>query len=74
MSVIVDNQENKVILIESEPNTIIIQAVGTAGPSGVGVPSGGKTGEVLSKKTNTDFDTEWVDLNSKMIVTSIIFG
>ena len=34
----------------------------TAGGSrGVGLISGGTTGQVLSKKTNNDYDTEWVD-------------
>lgn len=29
------------------------------GPAGVGVPSGGTTGQVLKKKSGTDYDTEW---------------
>ena len=29
--------------------------------SGEGVPSGGTTGQVLKKKSNNDYDTEWVD-------------
>jgi hypothetical protein len=33
---------------------------GPAGPVGVGVVSGGFTGQVLAKKTNADYDTEWV--------------
>ena len=28
---------------------------------GVGVPDGGTTGQVLVKKSNTDYDTEWAD-------------
>lgn len=32
-----------------------------AGKDGVGVPTGGKTGQVLKKKSDTDFDTEWQD-------------
>lgn len=37
---------------------------GDAGPKGEpgeGVPSGGTTGQVLKKKSNTDYDTEWVN-------------
>lgn len=30
------------------------------GPAGVGVPSGGTTGQVLVKKSNLDYDTEWI--------------
>jgi microcystin-dependent protein len=32
---------------------------GQDGADGEGVPVGGTTGQVLKKKTNTDFDTEW---------------
>lgn len=38
--------------------------VGTQGPqgeTGEGVPSGGNAGQVLTKKTNSDYDTEWKD-------------
>lgn len=31
------------------------------GTPGVGVPAGGTTGQILSKNSNTDFDTEWAD-------------
>ena len=33
---------------------------GPTGPTGAGVPVGGTTGQVLSKKTGTDYDTQWV--------------
>ena len=33
---------------------------GPAGPVGPGVVTGGFTGQVLAKKTNNDYDTEWV--------------
>ena len=32
---------------------------GPAGQNGVGVPAGGSIGQVLKKKTATDYDTEW---------------
>ena len=32
---------------------------GRDGQDGVGVPSGGSSNEVLKKKSNTDYDTEW---------------
>ena len=32
---------------------------GATGPSGQGVPSGGTTGQVLSKSSSSDFDTVW---------------
>lgn len=34
---------------------------GQDGAPGVGVPSGGTTGQVLKKKSGTDYDTEWDD-------------
>ena len=34
---------------------------GADGADGEGVPTGGTTGQLLAKKTNTNFDTEWVD-------------
>ena len=34
---------------------------GRDGTDGVGVPVGGTAGQVLAKKSNTDFDTEWVN-------------
>ncbi len=34
---------------------------GPAGAAGPGVPSGGVAGQVLTKKSGTDYDTEWKD-------------
>lgn len=34
---------------------------GEQGENGVGVPTGGTSGQILAKKSDTDFDTEWVD-------------
>lgn len=34
---------------------------GPAGANGAGVASGGTTGQVLKKKSNTDYDTEWAN-------------
>lgn len=34
---------------------------GAQGAAGVGVPAGGTTGQVLEKKSDTDYDTEWKD-------------
>lgn len=36
-------------------------ATGPAGPAGVGVPTGGTTGQVLAKASGTNYDTEWVN-------------
>ena len=34
---------------------------GPVGPAGQGVPTGGTAGQVLKKKTSTDYDAEWGD-------------
>ena len=34
---------------------------GDTGPAGPGVATGGTTGQVLAKKSDTNYDTEWVD-------------
>ena len=34
---------------------------GPQGETGVGVPTGGTAGQVLAKRSGTDFDTEWVN-------------
>lgn len=33
---------------------------GTQGAPGVGVPSGGLTGQILVKASNTNYDTQWI--------------
>lgn len=35
--------------------------MGPQGETGEGVPAGGSAGQVLAKKSDTDYDTEWVD-------------
>ena len=41
-------------------------------PAGMGVSSGGTTGQVLAKKSNTDYDTQWVNQDvSSGTVTSV---
>lgn len=36
---------------------------GQTGPAGQGVPTGGTTGQVLKKKSGTNYDTEWGDVS-----------
>lgn len=38
-----------------------VQAKGSKGDTGAGVPSGGTTGQFLRKKSNTNYDTEWTN-------------
>jgi len=46
---------------------------GPQGETGEGVPAGGSTGEVLKKKSNTDYDTEWGEGGGSGNVVSV-FG
>jgi len=39
----------------------IVCPIGPKGDDGVGVPTGGTTGQILAKKSNASGDTEWVD-------------
>jgi hypothetical protein len=45
-------------MIELVNNQFVIQ-ISNQGIQGVGVPSGGTTNQVLAKKSDTNFDTEW---------------
>lgn len=47
------------VTINEEVVSVVEIKTGIPGIDGVGVPTGGATGEYLVKKTNTDFDTEW---------------
>lgn len=54
----------------SESSTVVANVVaggvgapgedGADGAAGVGVPTGGTTGQVLAKTSSTDYDTQWV--------------
>lgn len=52
---------------------------GETGPAGQGFPAGGTAGQVLSKSSGTDYDTEWVDQSAgittgKAIAMAMVFG
>jgi hypothetical protein len=40
----------------------VVNSPGVPGAPGQGVPVGGTTGQVLAKNSNTNYDTEWVDV------------
>ncbi len=63
------------VSISADPTAIIVEMdngiegpVGPQGPVGVGVPSGGSIGQILAKKSSSNFDTEWRD---GVLVTSV---
>lgn len=58
------------VIIQPAPGggSVTIQPVegpqGPAGPAGEGVPTGGTTGQILRKASDTDYDTEWAAVAS----------
>lgn len=51
--------KNRIVV---ESGAVKIIAFAQQGPPGVGVPVGGTTGQVLAKNSNTNYDTEWIDV------------
>ena len=47
---------------------------GDPGPAGHGVPAGGTAGQVLTKKSGTDYDTEWKEPTGGGASEFIMFG
>ena len=47
---------------------------GPQGPAGPGVAAGGTTGQVLAKKSNTNYDTEWIDNSDSGSTVSVNVG
>ena len=46
-------------ILKVKQNGVWVDIPAVKGETGEGVPSGGTTGQVLTKKTDTDYDTEW---------------
>lgn len=47
------------IIFTNDNFTIVFGNIGPQGPPGIGVPSGGTTGQVLTKNSNSNYDTSW---------------
>ena len=60
MNISVVETANNIALSDTAVN-VNVSGVGIRGIDGVGVPSGGTSSMVLTKKSGTDYDTEWVD-------------
>lgn len=60
MSDTISITEDKVIVSVDETHVDVV-TVGTQGPAGVGLPSGGMINQVLAKASNTSGDAHWVD-------------
>lgn len=55
------SQEIVNIIVEefNENVNITISEIGIQGPPGIGIPSGGTTGQILTKVDNTNYNTQW---------------
>ena len=56
---LVDFNNTKVVL--DETTSVYLINEGRQGVDGIGVPTGGIAGQVLTKASGTDYDTEWQD-------------
>lgn len=45
-------------------------AAGATGPAGPGLVTGGTAGQMLTKKTGTDYDTQWVDSSTPLSIAT----
>jgi hypothetical protein len=54
------------VIVEVSPQvyTVTVSSVGAQGAAGVGVPTGGTTGQVLAKINSTNYNTQWVNAAS----------
>lgn len=64
----VDVNENNVLLTTLSDGTTLnggmIKTIkGEKGDDGISVPKGGQTGQILVKKSENDYDTEWKDIS-----------
>jgi len=53
------NVTNDLVIVTESSEDITVNVSNAAGANGVGVPTGGTTGQVLKKLSNTNYDTYW---------------
>lgn len=70
---VVDGNNINLVLTPPQTQTITIDR-GVAGPAGVGVPTGGTTGQILAKSSNTNYATTWITASGTGTVTSVATG
>lgn len=55
------NETTQAVTVSGAVVSVEIATAGAQGPAGQGVPSGGTTGQILTKASGTDYDTAWQD-------------
>lgn len=77
MTSVVETETTRTVVVENTVTGVVeVTAAGPAGaqgPAGLGLPEGGTTGQVLVKKSNTNYDTEWSTSTGLGTVTSVGF-
>jgi hypothetical protein len=63
INVIVNDEIVNIDVIDEPVLVNVVNSPGVPGAPGQGVPVGGTTGQVLAKNSNTNYDTEWVDVS-----------
>lgn len=71
---IVEETPVELNLVDETPITIELKETGAKGDDGVGVPSGGTTGQVLKKSSNSNYATEWADESGGDPPVNSVFG
>lgn len=64
-NIIVLDSETNIVVVQDENEVTIIET--SKGQPGVGVIAGGNAGEILSKLTGADYDTQWIDFTSASV-------
>jgi len=71
-SVTIVNENYDLTVTNPSPIDVVqVGTVGPPGPTGPGVASGGTTGQILSKASNTNYDTTWINPPSGAVWGSI---
>lgn len=56
-------------IVDANGHTVKVAGRGHNGEPGHGVPAGGSPGQILVKRSENDYDTEWKDIDGSGIAT-----
>lgn len=71
-STVISITQSDVVSSSTIDTTIETGGVGPTGPAGQGIITGGTTGQVLAKNSNTDFDMKWANAGSGSGITRTV--
>lgn len=61
------NRKKHTIKVQHVTRRVIIRGKAKRGLPGVGIPTGGTTNQILAKKSNANYDTEWRDEQAALV-------